>query len=99
MRKVSWEEVRDLCYQISQKIDKLKYNSIYEIPQGGYPIAIELQKFIDLPIVNEIQERSLVVDDLVDSGLTLSRYTQDKAVLFYKKYKDLDIQSLNKIIH
>jgi len=70
---------------LAGKINK-KYKGMYAVPRGGYPVAIGLQRFLKLPLVDEIGESILVVDDLVDSGRTRIKYMDsDYAVLHIKE--------------
>jgi GTP cyclohydrolase I len=49
---------------------------VYPIPRGGLPAALAIGNHIPIEIV-EIPERAeIIVDDLVDSGITLARYTE-----------------------
>ena len=64
--------------------DYCKYKNIYAIPRGGVPVALELTKYIYLPLVEKPDKNSLIVDDLVDSGKTIFPYKNDKAVLYLK---------------
>lgn len=66
------------------------YDSIFAIPRGGVPVAILLGSKLGLPVVDEIQPRSLVVDDLIDSGVTLQKYSDhDTAVLYAKPHSPM----------
>jgi GTP cyclohydrolase I len=58
---------------------------------GGYPVAIEISKYSGIPIDNKITPQSLIVDDLIDSGKTLSRFTNDKAVLIVKNNRESEV--------
>lgn len=91
MLKLTNKELKDLCAELAKKIDTKKIFDIYGIPRGGYAIAIELGKFLGLPVITDeeaISGRTLIVDDLVDSGKTISKYKKNKkAVLFVKNKK------------
>jgi GTP cyclohydrolase I len=64
---------------------KEKYSSLYPIMKNGLPVAERLSTILNLPIVYEIEKQSLIIDDLIDSGKTLSNFiNNDKAVLFVK---------------
>ena len=68
------------------KISTRKYDSIYCIPRGGYIPAVILSHILDLPIVQQLKVgTSLVVDDILDTGKTLSEFKyNDKVVLVAK---------------
>lgn len=93
MLKLTHKELFELVKQLATKIreSKNEYSSIYGIPRGGYAIAIELGKFLGCEVItdeNDIDDNTLIVDDLVDSGKTISKYPyNDKAVLYVKHGK------------
>lgn len=62
------------------------FNKIYPVPRGGYYPAIELAKITECQIVLreiDIDEMTLVIDDLVDSGKTLKEIAQRHPRAFY----------------
>lgn len=66
------------------------YSGIYGIPRGGIPVAMALSQKLKLPVVSHIDDESiLIVDDLVDSGMTFKRFSRfgnDYACLHYKNH-------------
>lgn len=89
--KLSNTETLLLVEELAQKIKGRQYSSIYPVPRGGYRIGIQLGDILGLPLVldeDEITKDTLIVDDLIDSGKTLSQYNNDKAVLFVKNNKE-----------
>lgn len=80
--------IQCLINKISNEIQKgLKITSIVPIPRGGYYPAIEISQALGIPISTQVTNPlDLVVDDLCDSGATLSKYSNNKtAVVFYKE--------------
>lgn len=82
------------------KLSKKKFTSVYPIPMGGYPVAIELSVLLDIPIAaderiitgeDELPNTDiLVVDDLIDSGKTIDKYLKNGnyiATLYNKNTK------------
>lgn len=61
------------------------YDSIYGVPRGGVPIAIMLGHEMGLPLVDTVGDKTLVVDDLVDSGKTMEQYKDHTFVALYAK--------------
>lgn len=102
MIKISSNELKEMVKDLSNKITE-KFENIYPIPRGGYAIAIELAKILNIPIITnekEITENTLIVDDLIDSGKTLKKFTQKKAVLFVKNDKEKSVDYfVTKIIN
>ena len=95
MIKLTHEELETLVAKIAAKIQKNgdipKIRNIFGIPRGGYPIAITLGMMLDKPVLTDesrVLKDTLIVDDLVDSGKTISKYKDNKkAVVFVKHNK------------
>lgn len=61
------------------------YSGLYAVPMGGFPVAAMLSTLLRLPVTLTTNAQTLIVDDLIDSGKTLSRFpSNDKAVLVCK---------------
>lgn len=73
---ITWSEfgamVRELAKQIKKR--RIRFNGIYGIPRGGLPIAIYLSHYLKLPLQLYPNEKSLVVDDISDTGKTLESH-------------------------
>ena len=85
---LDWTTFRALCRRLAEQIDWRKYVAIYPVLRGGVYPAIELSTFSGLPIIWELSEGALVVDEIHDSGATLATYQArgyDVAVLHYKR--------------
>ena len=87
------KELDEKVNQLAQKIKKngKKYRNIYAVPRGGYLIGLILSDALRIPMELDkecIKKETLIVDDLIDSGKTLSQFPKnDKAVLFVKNGK------------
>ncbi len=51
-----------------------KYESVFGIPRGGYYVAIQLSGLLGIPVVNKPNKDTLIVDDICDTGVTMSTY-------------------------
>lgn len=86
-------EIDQYCVKLTNQIQPSNYifRNIYAIPMGAFPVAIRLSKLLELPIIfdeSEISKDTLVVDDIADTGNTLSKYAGNCggcAVLITKK--------------
>lgn len=89
---LTWLEFQSLCRELCEKIDWTKYTSIFPVIRGGVYPAYELSDRAILPIVwEEPNEKSLVVDDICDSGQTAKKFLDqgfDVATLFHKGHCD-----------
>ena len=85
-RKITFEEYDNAISLLAQKIKASgkKYTAVYGIPRGGYYPAIQLSNILGIPAVTSPISGVLIVDDIMDSGATLTPYTQDKAVVYCK---------------
>lgn len=51
-----------------------RFDGIYGIPAGGLVLAVYLHYRLKLPLMLAPTENTLVVDDIVDTGFTMSHY-------------------------
>jgi len=87
---LSWEQVegliKDLILDI--KLKNLKFNKIHGLSRGGLIPAVLLSHQLSIPYTDSIDDDTLVVDDICDSGETLknltSKFKVKTAVLHYK---------------
>ena len=87
--QVSWWDMSDIIKDLAKKIpfEVPLADSIYGIPRGGLIPAVMLSHKLGLPMVETIGKNTLVVDDMSDSGVTLSKMPgQWSAVLFHKPH-------------
>lgn len=71
-----------LCKKIENR--KIKFNCIYAPPRGGWPVAVHISHHFELPILEDLdfvkdiedeEIRILLVDDIVDTGKTMTQIT------------------------
>lgn len=75
MHKVTWQELAIEADRIAETW-RGKVSAVYGIPTGGVPLALLVAERLAVPVANEwhIGEATLVVDDLIDTGRTMSKY-------------------------
>jgi len=80
------EKIISLAYKIT---NQAQYKSLYGIPRGGTYIAIAFSQILHTPLVNkdEIDNKTLIVDDIIDSGTTRNRYPDNDFICLYGKNK------------
>lgn len=90
-----YEEFKTDCQTLAREIKARgnSYKGIHGIPQGGTAVAQELSHLLKLPLVeqrhleNWPKNKVLIIDDLVDSGATISRFPgYDVATLHVKTH-------------
>ena len=86
---INWNEFKKQCSDLAKSIVKAgkAYSGIYGVPRGGVFVAMELSLLLKLPLKDEPDFGTLLVDDIVDSGRTLAEYM--------KGYPELDFASLH----
>lgn len=89
--RIGWNEIERLVNQICFEIKDRKFKCVYGIARGGMIPAIMIShktnvKFVRNPmnLLNENKADILVVDDICDSGRTLSGWRTPTATLHYK---------------
>jgi len=93
--KVTYNELIENIELLSKKIleSNIKYSNIYSVPRGGVPIGILLSKLLNINLVDKdkIKKDTLIVDDLIDSGKTREKFSEnDFAVIYRKNNKQVD---------
>jgi len=84
---ISWYKFELGMKKIAEdiKISGKEYTGIYGIPRGGLIPAVRLSHLLGIPLTTILDEDTLVVDDVADTGATLLGYeTYDKATLYWK---------------
>lgn len=74
---ISWEQYQKDIYALADKIDARDFDYVVGIPRGGLVAAVVLSHKLGLPLkyieMAESGSRVLVVDDLVETGDTLTK--------------------------
>ena len=91
-RRIEISSYHQTILDLIAKIPKGKYDHVYDIPRGGLIIATYIAYQTDLELMVEYglhipKEKVLVVDDLVDTGITFEPFVEagyDTAALFKK---------------
>lgn len=78
---VQWWEVKEYLYNL---VDRLKKNTyfnlnecpgIFTFPRGGLMLATLLSYEIDKPILMNPQPGCIIIDDIIDTGITMKKYS------------------------
>lgn len=84
---LSWDDIQDSIEVLAQKIQekKLEIDSVTGLARGGLIPAVLLSHRLGLPYITYTNAKTLVVDDICDSGNTLVEVLAPfTAVLHYK---------------
>ena len=74
MRCLSWNDFDQAVEQLAAQAAGC--NGIYGIPRGGLVLAVALSHRLELPLLEAAQPGCAVVDDVVETGLTVAPYRQ-----------------------
>lgn len=76
---ITWETVEEIVNEIYVQIcDNKAITKIYGLPRGGLIPAVMLSHKAKLPLITDsslVDNNTLIVDDISDSGETLKGYT------------------------
>ena len=97
---LSWADIEIMVAVLAKYVKEapVDIDSIYGIPRGGLIPATLLSHRLNIPMVESPTRNTLVVDDIVDSGLTLSQYKgYPFACLVYKPLTSLEIPTFSAL--
>ena len=73
MIELNWAEFDQCVLSIYKQCKYKSFEGVYGFPRGGICMAVALSHSLDLPLLYEPKENSLIVDDIYDSGHTLEK--------------------------
>jgi len=84
-KKIDWKEYQKMTDELAVKIKNSNefFDGIYGIPRGGLPLAVSLSHILQLPILLYPTINSLVVDDISETGLTLTSHKNKKIACLF----------------
>jgi len=87
---MTWEDFSEAINYLARKIKSchLEFKAVYGIPRGGLVVAVALSHRLNIPVSFDIDsDNLLVVDDIADSGDTLSHHLSARNTLtLFAKY-------------
>lgn len=81
------KDVDILVHKITPSITK--YNSIYCVPRGGIALGAALSEKLFLPLVEAPFSKTLIIDDIVDSGKTRKKYPKNDFACIHIKNSNI----------
>lgn len=96
---VSWENVEAFVSAVQKKYSETNVDGVYGLPRGGLILAVMISHKLNIPLLQAPTKRSLIVDDICDSGESLLHYFKnssseentDRPVICTMFYKDNDL--------
>ena len=79
---VTWQDVKKYIEDLSDYLEKTgkkdRCPGIFTFPRGGFILATILSYHLDLPLLTNPAEGCIIIDDIVDTGITMKKYSDEK---------------------
>ena len=72
MRLLTWAEFDEAVYCLASALKGRAFSGVYGFPRGGLPLAVALSHHLGLPLLTDMENDCLVVDDIYETGRTLT---------------------------
>ena len=82
-RYFSWREFDQSVDYIANQCKEMKLTGIYGVPRGGLCLAVALSHKLNLRLIEKPLKNSLIVDDVYETGITLSNFKNIEGVNFF----------------
>jgi hypoxanthine phosphoribosyltransferase len=79
----TWIEFDRSVDYIASQCKNLKLSGIYGVPRGGLCLAVALSHKLNLKLIEKPLKNSLIVDDVYETGITLSNFKNIEGVNFF----------------
>ena len=79
----TWSEFDKGVEHITNKCKFLEFSGIYGVPRGGLCLAVALSHKLKIELISEPIKNSLIVDDVYETGITLSTFKNIEGAMFY----------------
>ena len=86
----TWREFDKSVEYIAKRCKFLKLSGIYGIPRGGLCLAVALSHKLNIKLVSEPINNSLIVDDVYETGLTLNSLRNIDGATFFVLFSKKD---------
>ncbi len=76
---VTWGNVERFVLELADISNKCnrQFDGVYGLPRGGLVIAVMVSHVLDIPLLSAPTSKSLIVDDICDSGESLLHYIKN----------------------
>ena len=79
----TWGEFDKSVEQIANKCRFKDFSGIYGVPRGGLCLAVALSHKLKIELISEPLKNSLIVDDVYETGLTLTTFKDIEGAMFF----------------
>ena len=82
-RYFTWSEFDKSVDYIANQCKYWKLSGIYGVPRGGLCLGVALSHKLNIKLIEKPLKNSLIVDDVFETGITLSNYKNIEGVNFF----------------
>ncbi len=82
-RYFTWNEFDKSVEYIANQCKFLKFSGIYGVPRGGLCLAVALSHRLNLQLIDKPLKDSLIVDDVLETGITLNNFKNIEGANFF----------------
>ena len=79
----TWKEFDKAVEHIANRCQFLEFSGIYGVPRGGLCLAVALSHKLKINLISEPKKNSLIVDDVYETGLTLTTFKDIEGAMFF----------------
>ena len=79
----TWSEFDNAVEDIANKCRFKEFSGIYGVPRGGLCLAVALSHKLKIELISEPIKNSLIVDDVYETGLTLTTFKDIEGAMFF----------------
>ena len=79
----TWSEFDKSVEEIADKCRFKEFSGIYGVPLGGLCLAVALSHELKIELISKPIKNSLIVDDVYETGHTLTPYKDIEGVVFF----------------
>ena len=79
----TWSEFDKSVDYIANKCKFLEFSGIYGVPRGGLCLAVALSHKLKINLISEPIKKSLIVDDIYETGHTLNTFKDIEGAMFF----------------
>ena len=79
----TWGEFDKSVEQIASKCKFKEFSGLYGVPRGGLCLAVALSHKLKIELISEPLKNSLIVDDVYETGLTLTSFKDIEGAMFF----------------
>ena len=86
----TWREFDESVEQIANKCRFKEFSGIYGVPRGGLCLAVALSHKLKINLISEPLKKSLIVDDVYETGTTLSNFKDIEGAMFFVLFSKVE---------